>query len=347
MISVIIPAHNEERFLNRTIQNIYDTAEDEIEVLVLLQGYKQEVDSRAIIMNWDFNCGERAAMNHMANVSNGEYLLRIDAHCDFQPKGWDKKMVEVLERHPKALCVGVLTAIYHHTCDKKNPDPTKDWTRLPGHWYGLCKLMPNMEAKWYKPNHFMELPPIVRNMGATGCGMLIRKDFYEEIGGADESLPAMGAIGEEFAIKAWLEGDGCFTRTDVTIGHIFSTGGYDTNGVVKALEMLREKYGDCYEQIAAHFPDWKDELMLISAKQPGPDIRTVIIDRTDTHDTKNAKGEVIHRLEEYFRYVWLENQHPSEKNLTDKQIEEKYAPQGTKIGEQAFLANMNGKLDKV
>ena len=69
----------------------------------------------------------------------------------------------------------------------------------------------------------------------------------------------MGAIGEEFAIKAWLQGDGCFTRTDVSIGHIFGTGGYDTSGVTKALEVLHQRYGDHYEEIAAHFPGWKDD----------------------------------------------------------------------------------------
>ena len=59
----------------------------------------------------------------------------------------------------------------------------------------------------------------------------MRADFYREIGGADERLPMMGAIGPEFAAKAFVYGDGLFTRTDLLMGHVWSTGGYDTSGV--------------------------------------------------------------------------------------------------------------------
>lgn len=357
MISVIIPAYKEEPFLERTIQNIYDTATGEIEIIVVLNGYLQPVPMGPTVIALPENMGERVAMNEAARAAHGDYLFRIDAHCDFSPDGWDELMLEVLKEKPKAVCVGVITAIYHHTAaERENArdngsrpiDPLRDWTRLSGHWYGLCKLMPNMEAKWYKPNHHLDLPKVVPNMGATGCGMLISKEFYWEIGGADESLGKMGAIGEEFAIKAWLFGEGVYTRTDVTVGHIFGTGGYDTSGVNKALEALKARYGDRCDEIAAHFPDMKPELKLIDTKQYNHKTRTVTVTRTDSQTTtEDSTGKVIKVNKKHYQYIWLATEHHDEVDWTEEQIREKYAPLAKAlVKEEEFIPNDKGELVK-
>jgi glycosyltransferase involved in cell wall biosynthesis len=333
MISVIIPAHNEEKYLSRTIQNIYATATGEIEVIVVLNGYDQEVEPpphRARVIRFPENMGERVAMNAAARLARGEYLLRIDAHCDFSPTGWDAMMAEVTG--DKIITVAILTAL------------DKNWNRLKGHWYGMCRLMPNMEAKWLKPNRDHNAYKTVEpNMAFTGCGWLIPTRFYWELGGADESMPKMGAIGEEFAVKAWLNGGKVQSRTDVIIGHIFGTGGYDTQQVVKALKMLEDKYGKRYHEIRDKFPDI--EIIPLRPSKQLQDKRTVIVNREDTTTTKDKDGKVIMKKVEHFRYVWVDD--GMESNLTEDQIREKYAPLATKIGEEQWLANDAGELVKV
>jgi glycosyltransferase involved in cell wall biosynthesis len=205
-VSIIIPAHNEEKYLNKTIQNFYDMSEGEIEIIVVLNGYEQEVDRRAIVFKYKDNMGERIAMNTAASIATGEYLFRIDAHCSIS-NGWDTKLKK--EMTEKKILVSVITAI------------DKDYDLIPGHWYGFCKLLPSMEEKWINLKHYKT---VEKNMAFTGCGFMISKKFYDSFGGADENLPQMGAIGPEFALRGWLEGDGCYTHTGVTIGHVFSTG---------------------------------------------------------------------------------------------------------------------------
>ena len=330
MISVIIPAYyKEEPYLNRTIENIYRTAIGDIEVIVILNGYYQEVDDRARVIRLEENMGERVAMNAAARGALGEFLLRIDAHCDFYTPGWDKMMADVTG--PKTITVAILTAV------------DKEWNRLEGHWYGPCRLMPNMEAKWEKPNANRDYPTVVPNMAFTGCGWLIPLEFYNELGGADESMPKMGAIGEEFAVKAWLAGGKVQSRTDVMIGHIFGTGGYDTMGVTQALQMLEQKYGDRYEEIRAKFPD--TEIVPLRTAKQYQEHRTVTVDRKDTTVTKDGDANVIMKKIEHFRYVWVDD--GSESKLTDDEIRVKYAPLAHKVGEETWLANDAGELIKV
>ena len=362
MISVIIPAQNEAVYLGRTIQNIYDTCASEPQVIVIDNGGNGEIDKRAVAIKPGENVGERVAMNMAVEAATRDYLFRIDAHCDFSPQGWDKMMTDVTGA--KDITVAVLTALRlpwdnapqkekdAWLASKHTREDWHDWERLKGHWYGLGRLIVSedgqghkgLECKWQKPNRdHNAYKTIEPNMGLTGCGFMIRRDFYWDIGGADETLPKMGAIGEEFAIKAWAHGGKVQTRTDVMVGHIFGTGGYDTSGVKVAQQKLWLKYQDVYPSLAEKFPDFEG-LKLIKTDQPGKDIRTVTVTRTDTNDTKDAEGKLIRRKIEKFCYVWLESEHLDEKNLSEKEVESKYAPMGIKVGEEIFYANDKEEL---
>lgn len=350
MISVIIPAHNEEPYLNRTIQNIYSTCTIPPEVIVIDQGGNGKIDSRAVVVPVEQNVGERIAMNKAVEVAKCDYLLRIDAHCDFSPQGWNMMMAEATGE--RDITVAVLTAIrmpwdYAPENEKKawlaagrTREDWHDWERLKGHWYGLCRIIitendpgiKGLECKWQKANRdHAHYTGIVPNMGLTGCGFMLRKSFYNEIEGADESLPKMGAIGEEFALKAWAAGGKVQTHMDVMIGHIFGTGGYDTSGVKIAQQKLWLKYQNIYPSICEKFPEFEG-LTLVRADQPGrvgnegkPET-TVVVDRTDVLDLKGAEDKVVGRLTQKHRYIWLKSDHPDEADWTQQQVEEKYAP---------------------
>jgi glycosyltransferase involved in cell wall biosynthesis len=44
---------------------------------------------RAKVIAPGHNVGERVAMNRAAKAATGEFLLRIDGHCNASPQGWD------------------------------------------------------------------------------------------------------------------------------------------------------------------------------------------------------------------------------------------------------------------
>lgn len=340
-MSVLIPALNEQRFLSRTIDNIFSTVQDpaDVEVIVVDQGGNGDIDPRAVVIRPGENVGERRAMNVAAAQAKGEFLLRIDAHCDFEPVNWERALAEVTG--PKDITVAVLTAVNY------------EWQRIPGHWYGLCRLViveedgkKGLEAKWQTPNKERNYRTIEPNMALTGCGFMLRKSFYDEIGGADDDLPKMGAIGEEFAIKAWYHGGKVQTRTDVTIGHIFSVpgSGYDTSGVKVAQQKLYERYGSCYDRLVEQFPGF-DTIKLVTTQNRHPAaIREVVVKWWDTRETVDPETQKALRRRVIIRkYVWRADEHPDELALTDQEIQDKYGPQGALWDDAVVYYNKSGR----
>jgi glycosyltransferase involved in cell wall biosynthesis len=322
-ISIIIPARNEQQYLNRTIENLYASAEGDIEVIVVLNGYEQDVDWRATTLKHKENAGERVAMNVAARMAKGRYLLRLDAHCDMS-KGWDTKMAEVLQEHPRGIAVAVIGSL------------DKNWNKLPG-WYAFCNLLPTMEEKWTSKKQYGLIEP---NMAFTGCGFMIAKEFYWSFGGADESLPAMGAIGPEFALHGWLDGEGVYTRTDVLCGHIFGLSGYNTGDVTKARAMLKEKYGHRYAEILHHFPEGN----ITMDRSAENNTRTVTVERKDEHiTTDNVTKKPIKKVVELFKYVYQDDgTGPSE-----EAIAKEFGPKAYKVGEEVYYPNETGEWVKV
>lgn len=329
-VSVIIPARNEEKWLCQTIDNVLKTASGEIEVIVVDYGGNGiRYESKPVkYIEFDENKGERVAMNAAVKISQMTHILRIDAHCDFSPKGWDEMLEEVTGE--RDMTQAVLTAV------------DKQWKRLPGHRYERCRLLSNYEAKWEKPNRDHTKDKIVPNMSSTGCGFMIRRDFYNEIGGADESYPVMGAIGEEFSVKTWLNGGKVQTRTDVIIGHIFDTGGYDTAGVLEARQRLVEDFGDRYGEIRAKFTDLDWSIDLKPTAVQSEERRTVIVNRTDETETKDDKGIVIRKEIRRYKYIWVDD--GTESDLTEDQIREKYKDKAVFVGGDILMRNEAGEM---
>lgn len=95
-VSVIIPARN-ERFLTETVQDIFNKARGDIQVIVNLDGYWPDPilpdDKRLILIHQGTSKGMRHGINSAAAVATGDYLLKCDAHCMFD-EGFDVKLVE-------------------------------------------------------------------------------------------------------------------------------------------------------------------------------------------------------------------------------------------------------------
>ena len=339
-LSVIIPAFNEHEWLNRTIKNIRDTSTGIIEIIVVLNGYDQDVEEADHVVRLDANMGERVAMNEGMKRAIGSHMLRIDAHCDFSPDGWDQVMVGCTGE--KDMTQAVLTAT------------DKQWERIPGHYYERCRLLPTMEAKWEKPNITDGVSPIlVPNMSSTGCGFCMMKDWYWYIGGADESLPAMGAIGEEFSVKTWLNGGKVQTCTSVMIGHIFDTGGYDTGGVIKSRKALVSMYGDRYNEIRDKFPDIEIEGEdVIKMKPTSVDSNTshddIVVTSTKEEVRRDKEGNDVYKLVKTYRYIWLPELHPEELVLSRDEIASKYQDKGVCVDTRVQVLSEDGEwIDQI
>ena len=84
-VSIIIPARNEP-FLNKTIDEVFEKATGEIEVIAVLDGVIPEImpkdNSRLTIVGNNEAKGMRPCINDGAAIATGKYLLKLDAHCE-------------------------------------------------------------------------------------------------------------------------------------------------------------------------------------------------------------------------------------------------------------------------
>lgn len=99
MLSIIIPSFKDPS-LQRTIDEILEKAQAEIEIIVVLDGYTPakplREDPRVHILKFEKNQGMRAAINFGMATSIGEYVMKTDEHCAFD-KGFDIKLLATIE----------------------------------------------------------------------------------------------------------------------------------------------------------------------------------------------------------------------------------------------------------
>jgi len=93
-VSILIPARN-ERFLPQTIADLIAKATGEIEIIAVLDGYWPDPQlpdyDKLVLIHRGAARGMRPAINAAAAIARGEYLMKCDAHCMFDP-GFDEKL---------------------------------------------------------------------------------------------------------------------------------------------------------------------------------------------------------------------------------------------------------------
>lgn len=101
MLSIIIPSRN-EKFLQRTIEDILEKAEGEIEIIAVLDGYwpdpELKENDRLVIIHKGTSQGMRSAINAGVSVAKGEFIMKVDGHCMFD-KGFDLKILNNIEKN--------------------------------------------------------------------------------------------------------------------------------------------------------------------------------------------------------------------------------------------------------
>ena len=247
MTSVIIPARNEPH-IDKTIKSVTENAIGDVEIVVVVDGPGPRPELADNVIVNEEPKGTRVARNQGAVVAAGEFLLHIDGHCTMS-RGWDVKMAASCSE--KTIVVSPISPLTPEFEDKNG-------------WYSFCSIDKNIATKWwgaYKPRKECGIEE--DTMSFTGCGWMIRKDFYWDIGGFDESYAMWGEIGAEMALKVWIEAGGkVVLRTDVLCGHMFKRDfGYKLEGpkVTETKKIIRARYEKKMAWLVSKFapvPGW-------------------------------------------------------------------------------------------
>ncbi|HLG91243.1 MAG TPA: glycosyltransferase [Candidatus Saccharimonadales bacterium] len=97
MLSVVIPSRSDQ-YLQRTIDDLLEKAEGEVEIIVTLDGYWPNPmlrdDPRVIILHHGQlhnHVGMRGGINAAMEIASGDYVMKIDEHC-MVDQGFDLKL---------------------------------------------------------------------------------------------------------------------------------------------------------------------------------------------------------------------------------------------------------------
>ena len=189
LVSVIISDLFEQR-LQDTIDNLNATANGPIEIIV-----KTDDDGK----------GMRYCLNQASNVSQGGYLFKIDGHCIMSPH-WDTLMKDACGQ--KDMVVSRIRSIRK-----------RDWT-LMDKGFSFVKL--NSDLSIIACGDFTpDDPDIAETMASVGCGWMIRKERFNELGQNWLMLGRVQNLGAEWALKIWLSGGRVLVHRKVICGHLF------------------------------------------------------------------------------------------------------------------------------
>ena len=173
LISVVIPVYNNETTIQETIESVLSQSFSDLELIVINDGSQDStlkivssiLDPRLKVFSYP-NAGLAATRNRGVSHASGEYISFIDADDLWTP---DK-----LEAQFKALQANPQAAVAYSWTD---------WIDESGQF-----LRPGGHIS-VKGDVFATL--LVRDFVESGSNPLIRAEALAEVGGFDESLPAV------------------------------------------------------------------------------------------------------------------------------------------------------------
>ena len=201
LVSVIIPAYNAEKWIAETIASVVHQTYQDLEVIVLDDGSKDDTFARAKqllsasnrphVVVRQKNKGASAARNRGVQIAEGDWIQFIDADDLLEPE----KIAE------QAAYVAGLKTFAPKTCDVVYSDWRKlvlrndIWTE---HDVRRPVIGPDALADILSDRHFMQL----------GC-MLVRKASITAVGGFDSSHEPIEDVG--LYVKLAIQG-GAFVK---------------------------------------------------------------------------------------------------------------------------------------
>jgi glycosyltransferase involved in cell wall biosynthesis len=208
-VSVLIPARN-ERYLQKTINDVLTKAAGDVEVIAVLDGYwpdpPVEDHPRVTLIHRSESHGMRDAINSAAAIATGGWLLKTDAHCLFS-EGFD----EVL----KADCDEDWVAVPRRRSLEVGEDGQgwgiKNKEPVDCHYLSYPYLKPNETGMhgipWHERARKRKDILIDDEMSSQGSCWFMRRKHFRRMGFMQEhGYERFVQEAQEICNKTWLSG---------------------------------------------------------------------------------------------------------------------------------------------
>jgi glycosyltransferase involved in cell wall biosynthesis len=205
-VSIIIPSRNEE-FLAKTVDDIFNKARGEIEVIVICDENYQELAPRPnlFVYQKEGKPGLRSAMNQAIDKATGKYIMKTDGHCMFG-EGFDV----ILARDCKDDWVVIPRrySLIPETWEVNPERPIIDYEYFVFPWRPDLRSV-KTGGKWYQRAIDRKELMLDEALAFQGSCWFTTKDHLRRIGGFDITTSTGDEFvceSEELANKTWLSG---------------------------------------------------------------------------------------------------------------------------------------------
>ena len=218
-VSIIIPSRN-EKYLSKTIDDIFAKATGDFEVIVVLDGPtdyplpKERLGLKLIAK--PVSDGLRPALKDASDLAKGKYLLKVDAHSMLS-KGFD----EVLKKDCKDDWV-VVSRYYALNPETWERDDSKhnDYYYLGCPWVNH-RIFSFLDVPWRSRDNARKDIAIDETMGIQASLWIMTADhFHNKLGGLDVELwGTWSCEQQEISVKTWLSGGKVMVNKNVWNAH--------------------------------------------------------------------------------------------------------------------------------
>lgn len=228
MLSIIIPSRNEE-LLAKTVDDIFNKARGDFEVIVILDENDQPLPPRPnlFVHKKVGHPGMKSAINQAISVARGEYILKTDAHCMFG-EGFD--VILTADYQEDWIVIPRRYSLDAERWDIKPNRPIVDYeyfvfpfaevtsVRTGGKWYERAA------ARFDDPKYAID-----ETMVFQGSCWFMSKEHYHKIGGLEVNPDTQDEFlleSEELSFKTWLSGGKVMVNKKTWYAHYHKSNGH-------------------------------------------------------------------------------------------------------------------------
>ena len=274
-LTVMIPSRN-EIFLNRTVQDLFEKARGDIEIIVALDGYWPDElpphDKRLKFIHWGAVQGMRRGQDAVAAIATGDYLMKCDAHCMFA-EGFDLVLIEASQPNwvqiPRRYSLDAekwekykYARDYLYLTYPVNPK-AGDWGGAGFHGY-----------EWRERDRDKERQKLDLDdtMSFQGSCWFMPRDYFFHLGLMDsENYDPFWQEAQDIGIKVWLDGGRIIRNKRTWYAHLHKGKQYgrgyfiQKNSLQKPVEYTKELVRKNRKKLESIFesympiPGWPDD----------------------------------------------------------------------------------------
>jgi glycosyltransferase involved in cell wall biosynthesis len=239
-LSIIIPSRN-EIYLQKTVDDIFNKARGEFEVVVILDENDQPLTPRdgLRVIKKVGKPGLRSAMNQAIDASQGKYIMKTDAHCMFG-EGFDTILEADMEDN--WVVIPRRYSLIPETWEINHLRPTIDYEYFVFPWVKEIHSV-KTGGKWYKRAEDRGELLLDEDMAFQGSCWFSPKDHIKNIGGFSIETSTGDEFvceSEEMANKTWLSGGKVMVNKNTWYAH-WHKGSAGRGYFINKWPMLRQR----------------------------------------------------------------------------------------------------------